>query len=46
MKVSELIKILDLKVFGGAAGCDQEITGGYTSDLLSDVIGHAEEGNI
>lgn len=46
MKVSELIEALDLKVFGGQEGCNKEINGGYTSDLLSDVIGHAEEGNI
>ncbi len=46
MKVSELIKALDLKIFGGQQGCDHEISGGYTSDLLSDVIGHAEEGNV
>ena len=46
MKVSELIKALDLKVFAGHEGCENEITGGYTSDLLSDVIGHAEEGNV
>ena len=46
MLVKDIITILDLKVFGGNQGLDREITGGYTSDLLSDVMGHAESGNI
>jgi predicted transcriptional regulator len=46
MQVKDIIKILDLKVFGGSGGLDREISGGYTSDLLSDVMGHAECGNI
>jgi predicted transcriptional regulator len=46
MKVKDIITILDLKVFGGSQGLDREITGGYTSDLLSDVMGHADTGKI
>jgi serine kinase of HPr protein (carbohydrate metabolism regulator) len=46
MKVKDIIPILDLKIFGGSRGSDREITGGYTSDLLSDVMGHAESGVI
>jgi predicted transcriptional regulator len=46
MKVSEIIKQLELKVIAGNSGCSTEITGGYTSDLLSDVIGSAKEGNV
>jgi len=46
MQVKDIITILDLKVFGGSQGLDREITGGYASDLLSDVMGHAEEGKI
>lgn len=46
MKVKEIISILDLKIFGGNQGFDREITGGYTSDLLSDVMGHADSGTI
>lgn len=46
MQVKDIIKTLDLKVFGGSQGLDREITGGYTSDLLSDVMGHAENGKI
>jgi predicted transcriptional regulator len=44
MLVSEIVKILNLKVFGGESGLDREVTGGYTSDLLSDVMGHADQG--
>ncbi len=33
-------------MFGGAGGVGRQITGGYTSDLLSDVIGNADEGNV
>ena len=46
MKVNDLVKELDLKVFCGKNGLQEEITGGYTSDLLSDVMGHIEEGMI
>jgi len=46
MKVSELTAVLELKMLGGAPGLDREITGGYTSDLLSDVMGHANAGRI
>ena len=35
MKVSDLVKELNLTVFCGEAGLDAEISGGYTSDLLS-----------
>ena len=38
MKVSDLVRELNLTVFCGEAGLDAEISGGYTSDLLSDVI--------
>lgn len=46
MKVCDLVKTLDLSVFCGEKGLDTEITGGYTSDLLSDVMGHIEEGML
>lgn len=46
MKVSDLVRELNLKVFCGEKGLDTEITGGYTSDLLSDVMGHLEEGMV
>ena len=46
MKVSELVKELDLMVFSGREGLDREIAGGYVSDLLSDVMGNATEGEV
>ncbi len=46
MKVSDIIEKLDLKVVGGEEGLQNEITGGYTSDLLSDVMGNVDEGYV
>lgn len=46
MKVSEIVEKLDLKVFSGRKGLDREISGGYVSDLLSDVMGNAQEGEV
>jgi predicted transcriptional regulator len=46
MKVAELAQKLGLKVFSGSAGLENEITGGYVSDLLSDVMGFAQEGQV
>lgn len=44
--VSELVEALDLQVFSGADLLEQEVTGGYVSDLLSDVMGNAREGQV
>ena len=46
MKVCDLIKALELNVFSGDSGLQKEITGGYSSDLLSDVMGNAQEGYV
>jgi len=46
MKVQELVDRLGLKVLAGANGLNREIDGCYISDLLSDVMGNAQEGNI
>ena len=46
MKVSDLIKKIPAKVISGMKHLDKNITGAYVSDLLSDVIGNAKEGNI
>lgn len=46
MKVNELINELGLTVFCGEESLDAEVKGGYTSDLLSDVMGHLEEGML
>ncbi|MDP4183688.1 MAG: serine kinase [Bacteroidota bacterium] len=46
MKVCDLVNKLNLQVYAGEKGLSREITGGYTSDLLSDVMGNAEQGEI
>lgn len=46
MKTKELIEKLNLKVFTGTGDTEREVSGGYTSDLLSDVMGHVDEGMI
>jgi predicted transcriptional regulator len=46
MKVNDLVNRLGLVIYGGKEGLSREITGGYTSDLLSDVMGHAREGQL
>lgn len=46
MKVAEIVKSLNLKVYSGESGLSNDIDGGYVSDLLSDVMGHADAGNV
>lgn len=46
MKVSELVNKLGLRVFSGEENLEREVEDGYTSDLLSDVMGHLDEGML
>lgn len=46
MKVTDIVEKLGLNVFSGHEGLGREVTGGYASDLLSDVMGHAEAGTV
>lgn len=46
MRLNELIDKLDLSVRTGKSNLDREVTGGYASDLLSDVLAHSREGNL
>ncbi|MCX6268251.1 MAG: serine kinase [Bacteroidetes bacterium] len=46
MTVSDIAVSLGLKIYGGENGLSREISGGYTSDLLSDVMGHAGAGKV
>ncbi|MCK9617077.1 MAG: serine kinase [Lentimicrobiaceae bacterium] len=46
MNVKNIVDTLGLQIFSGEQGLDREITGGYTSDLLSDVMGHADARQI
>ncbi|MHC4536426.1 MAG: serine kinase [Planctomycetota bacterium] len=46
MRLTELIQKLNLSVRSAKAHLDREVTGGYASDLLSDVLANSEEGNL
>ncbi|MDD2563418.1 MAG: DRTGG domain-containing protein [Salinivirgaceae bacterium] len=46
MKVQEIVNTLGLTIAAGKSGLNREITGGYVSDLLSDVMGRASEGEV
>jgi predicted transcriptional regulator len=46
MTVSEMIEKLGLTVYSGKEGLTKNIEGGYVSDLLSDVMGNAGEGEV
>ena len=42
--LKDIVDKLNLKIISG--DLDKEVSGGYSSDLLSDVIANAEENNI
>lgn len=46
MNLDQIIRELALTVANSDTGIDREVTGGYVSDLLSDVIGNAREGHV
>ena len=46
MKASEIVEKLGLEVRSGADKLYMEVTGGYVSDLLSDVIANSRAGNL
>jgi predicted transcriptional regulator len=46
MKVAELVEKFGLTIFAGENGLQNEISGGYVSDLLSDVMGFARENQV
>jgi predicted transcriptional regulator len=46
MKITDVIRELNLKALSGTGGLENEVKGAYVSDLLSDVIGNGREGNI
>ena len=45
MTVKDIIEKMNLKVYSGENNLGNEIKGGYVSDLLSDVMGFAQEGH-
>jgi len=46
MRISEIVKELNLTVLTGGDFVDREINGGYVSDMLSDVLANSKKGNI
>jgi hypothetical protein len=46
MKLTELIQNLNLRVRSAKGNLERQVTGGYASDLLSDVLANSEEGNL
>ena len=46
MKLKEIIEKLDLEVKAGQDNLDSEVSGGYVSDLLSDVIANSSKGDL
>ena len=46
MKLAAIVERLDLGIRTGSDRLDTEVTGGYSSDLMSDVIAHSQEGDL
>jgi predicted transcriptional regulator len=46
MKLAELVQSLGLEVLTSDRALGREVTNGYVSDLLSDVIANVEEGSV
>ena len=46
MKLTELIRELNLSVRSANGKLERQVTGGYASDLLSDVLAHGREGDL
>lgn len=46
MTIQEIMKAIPLKVISGQSNLNKEVSGGYASDLLSNVMGQAQAGNI
>ncbi|MDI6743267.1 MAG: hypothetical protein QMD11_11095 [Smithella sp.] len=44
MNIERIAKELDLKILSGSDRMNNTVTGGYTGDLLSDVIANSVKG--
>ncbi len=46
MKLDDIVKSCNLHVVCGEESLENEVNGGYASDLLSDVMAHSKKGDI
>jgi predicted methyltransferase len=46
VKLAKIVEKLSLAVRTGSENLDTEVTAGYSSDLMSDVIAHARAGSL
>jgi predicted transcriptional regulator len=46
MTVNDIKEKLSLTLLGGESGLENAVSGGYVSDLLSDVMGNADAGYV
>jgi hypothetical protein len=46
MRLEDIIRNLNLQVYAGKELLQREVKGAYASDLLSDVMGRAREGQV
>jgi predicted transcriptional regulator len=46
MRLGEIVKMLGLEILTDKEGLEEEIAGGYASDLLSDVMAHSAKGSL
>lgn len=46
MKVKDLVRKMGVKVIEPGLHMERDVTGGYASDLLSDVMGHAKQDQV
>ncbi len=46
MKLNDIVNKLPLKVNSYSNGLQQDVSGGYSSDLLSDVLANSRQGNV
>lgn len=46
MKIKDVMEKCELSLLGNEASLENEVSGAYMSDLLSDVMGNAKEGQL
>lgn len=46
MKIKDIIKTLNIEVVSDKEFLENEVTGGYAGDLLSDVLANSKKGNL